>query len=60
MGKIVSCPRHSLILVPFCLQVTANVRQEQIDIALSAGVDSVLSKPFTVQDVLARIKEHMV
>ncbi|KAK5751900.1 hypothetical protein LTS12_018006 [Elasticomyces elasticus] len=36
---------------------TANVRQEQKNEALSAGVDSVLSKPFTVSEVLAKIRE---
>ncbi|TKA62197.1 hypothetical protein B0A55_10530 [Friedmanniomyces simplex] len=39
------------------IAVTANVRQEQKDTALAAGVDSVLSKPFTVGEVLARIRE---
>ena len=39
------------------IAVTANVRQEQKDTALAAGVDSVLSKPFTVSEVLVRIRE---
>ncbi|KAK3617808.1 hypothetical protein LTR56_025042 [Elasticomyces elasticus] len=39
------------------IATTANVRQEQKDEALSAGVDSVLSKPFTVSEVLAKIRE---
>ncbi|KAK5737809.1 hypothetical protein LTR17_006457 [Elasticomyces elasticus] len=38
------------------IATTANVRQEQKDIALAAGVDSVLSKPFTVAEVLAQVK----
>ncbi|KAK0337780.1 hypothetical protein LTR91_008857 [Friedmanniomyces endolithicus] len=39
------------------IAVTANVRQEQKETAFAAGVDSVLSKPFTVGEVLARIEE---
>ncbi|KAK5690976.1 hypothetical protein LTR17_025788 [Elasticomyces elasticus] len=39
------------------IATTANVRQEQKDEAFSAGVDSVLSKPFTVSEVLAKIRE---
>ncbi|KAK5678562.1 hypothetical protein LTS10_009006 [Elasticomyces elasticus] len=38
------------------IATTANVRQEQKDKALAAGVDSVLSKPFTVAEVLAQVK----
>ncbi|KAK5710045.1 hypothetical protein LTR17_019207 [Elasticomyces elasticus] len=48
-GKIT---RHLPIIA-----TTANVRQEQKDEALSAGVDSVLSKPFTVSEVLAKIRK---
>ncbi|KAK0871903.1 hypothetical protein LTR87_012664 [Friedmanniomyces endolithicus] len=39
------------------IAVTANVRQEQKETAVAAGVDSVLSKPITVGEVLARIEE---
>ncbi|KAK5173533.1 uncharacterized protein LTR77_002214 [Saxophila tyrrhenica] len=42
------------------IAVTANVRQELKDAALAAGVDSVLSKPCTVSDVLVRVEEHLV
>ncbi|KAK3653398.1 hypothetical protein LTR56_004602 [Elasticomyces elasticus] len=42
------------------IATTANVRQEQKDIALAAGVDSVLSKPFTVAEVLAQVKVALV
>ncbi|KAK5708145.1 hypothetical protein LTR97_000685 [Elasticomyces elasticus] len=48
-GKIT---RHLPIIA-----TTANVRQEQKNEALSAGVDSVLSKPFTVSEVLGKIRE---
>ncbi|EME78098.1 uncharacterized protein MYCFIDRAFT_145090, partial [Pseudocercospora fijiensis CIRAD86] len=34
---------------------TANVRQEQQDQAMEAGMDSVMSKPFTVGELLQRI-----
>lgn len=37
--------------------VTANVRQEQVDNALKAGVDRVLSKPFTTGEALDVIRE---
>jgi CheY-like chemotaxis protein len=39
------------------IATTANVRQEQRDMALAAGMDSVLMKPFTASDVLERIHE---
>ncbi|KAK0249812.1 hypothetical protein LTS09_015111 [Friedmanniomyces endolithicus] len=39
------------------IAVTANVRREQQEMAVAAGVDSVLSKPFTVGEVMARIGE---
>ncbi|KAH5248824.1 hypothetical protein HBI70_215780 [Parastagonospora nodorum] len=36
--------------------VTANVRQQQIDIAMAAGMDDVVGKPFHVTELLARMK----
>ncbi|KAH9842300.1 autoinducer 2 sensor kinase/phosphatase luxQ [Teratosphaeria destructans] len=39
------------------MAVTANVRKEQQDVAFEAGVDGVLTKPFTVDGLLERIRE---
>ncbi|KAK6433323.1 hypothetical protein LTR95_010498 [Oleoguttula sp. CCFEE 5521] len=39
------------------IAVTANVRQEQVDTAVQAGVDKVLSKPFTTGEALETIRE---
>lgn len=36
--------------------VTANVRQQQIDSAIQAGMDDVVGKPFRVNELLARMK----
>jgi CheY-like chemotaxis protein len=36
--------------------VTANVRQQQIDEALKAGMDDVVAKPFRVAELLVRMK----
>lgn len=38
------------------IAITANVRQEQISRALAAGMDSVMSKPFVVADLMQRIR----
>lgn len=38
------------------IATTANVRQEQIEQALSAGMDSVMPKPFTVSELLDRVR----
>ncbi|KXS97045.1 hypothetical protein AC578_2865 [Pseudocercospora eumusae] len=38
---------------------TANVRQEQQDKAMEAGMDSVMSKPFTVGELLQRVRETL-
>ncbi|KAK4553085.1 hypothetical protein LTR86_009812 [Recurvomyces mirabilis] len=38
---------------------TANVRQEQRDQALAAGMDSVMPKPFSVTELLVRISETL-
>lgn len=39
------------------LSITANARQEQVDLMLAAGVDAVLVKPFTSQDLVSKIQE---
>ena len=39
------------------IATTANVRQEQVEQAMAAGMDSVMSKPFTVSELLTRIHE---
>lgn len=36
--------------------VTANVKQQQISIAINAGMDDVVSKPFSVPELLDRMK----
>lgn len=38
------------------IATTANVRQEQVEQALAAGVDSVVPKPFVVSELLERIR----
>ncbi|RMZ67557.1 sensory transduction histidine kinase [Pyrenophora seminiperda CCB06] len=37
--------------------VTANVRKEQIDMAMTAGMDDVVGKPFRVAELLLRMKD---
>lgn len=44
--------RHTAIIA-----TTANVRKEQQDQALEAGMDSVMSKPFTIGELMGRIEE---
>jgi len=41
------------------IAVTANVRHEQIERAMSAGVDGVMPKPFLVSDLLSTIKQRL-
>ena len=36
--------------------ITANARKEQIDSAIDAGMDAVVTKPFLVPDLVPRIK----
>jgi DNA-binding response OmpR family regulator len=36
--------------------VTANVRQQQIQTAMEAGMDDVVGKPFRVPELLVRMK----
>jgi CheY-like chemotaxis protein len=40
--------------------VTANVRQEQIDMAIQAGMDDVVGKPFRVAELLVRMRGIVV
>jgi CheY-like chemotaxis protein len=37
--------------------VTANVRQQQIQTAIAAGMDDVVGKPFKVAELLVRMKD---
>ncbi|KAI9742385.1 MAG: hypothetical protein M1818_003918 [Claussenomyces sp. TS43310] len=39
--------------------VTANARPEQIDLALAAGMDEVITKPFLTSDLLKRIQDRL-
>lgn len=41
------------------IAVTANVRKEQVDTALAAGIDEVMSKPFVVSELLEMVKKHV-
>lgn len=41
------------------IAITANVRREQIDRALSAGIDAVVPKPFVVSDLLKAIGNRL-
>jgi len=41
------------------IATTANAREEQIKTALDSGIDEVLSKPFLVSDLLARMRERL-
>jgi CheY-like chemotaxis protein len=50
-GKVL---RHVEIIA-----TTANARDEQIRTALESGIDSVMSKPFMVGDLLVRMRERL-
>jgi len=39
------------------IAVTANARLEQIETAIAAGMDDVVSKPFRIPDLLPKIEE---
>jgi CheY-like chemotaxis protein len=39
------------------IAVTANAREEQRIKAYDAGVDAILAKPFTIQELMAKISE---
>ncbi|KAL2070389.1 hypothetical protein VTL71DRAFT_13415 [Oculimacula yallundae] len=41
------------------IATTANARNEQIETALESGIDSVISKPFMVSDLLIKMKERL-
>jgi PAS domain S-box-containing protein len=41
------------------IAVTANARQEQIQTAIDAGMDDVVSKPFRIPDLVPKIEELM-
>jgi CheY-like chemotaxis protein len=41
------------------IAVTANVRQEHKTKAFNAGMDAVVTKPFRIQDLMAKLKECM-
>lgn len=41
------------------IAVTANVRKEQVEMAMAAGMDGVISKPFVILDLLETIKQHL-
>lgn len=41
------------------IATTANVRDEQIEVALKSGIDEVVSKPFMVADLLVRMRERL-
>ncbi|RDW80980.1 hypothetical protein BP5796_05678 [Coleophoma crateriformis] len=41
------------------IAITANTRKEQIDTAIEAGMDDVLSKPFVVSDLMAKMRQRM-
>ncbi|CAL3962736.1 unnamed protein product [Diplocarpon coronariae] len=41
------------------IATTANARDEQISTAIASGIDCVVSKPFMVSDLLAKIRERL-
>ena len=41
------------------IAITANVRDEQLQQAVAAGMDNVMTKPFTVSDLLTRIHDSV-
>lgn len=41
------------------IAVTANVRSEQVEVALKAGMDNVISKPFRIPELYACIRKTM-
>ncbi|KAF2129176.1 hypothetical protein P153DRAFT_376440 [Dothidotthia symphoricarpi CBS 119687] len=41
------------------IAVTANVRSEQVEIAMKAGMDNVISKPFRIPELLACIQKTL-
>ncbi|KAH0150125.1 putative histidine kinase-like protein M3YPp, partial [Aureobasidium melanogenum] len=41
------------------IAITANVRKGQVDLALDAGIDAIMAKPFSVSDLLETIKTRL-
>lgn len=41
------------------IAVTANVRSEQVEVALKAGMDDVISKPFRIPELYACIQKTL-
>jgi CheY-like chemotaxis protein len=41
------------------IAVTANVRSEQVEVALKAGMDNVISKPFRIPELRACIQKTL-
>ena len=41
------------------IAITANARQEQIQTALDAGIDEVITKPFLVPELMVKVKKWM-
>lgn len=41
------------------IAITANVRKGQVDLALDAGIDAIMAKPFAVSDLLETIKVRL-
>lgn len=41
------------------IAVTANVRSEQVEVALKAGMDDVISKPFRIPELCACITKTL-
>lgn len=41
------------------IAVTANVRSEQVEVALKAGMDNVISKPFRIPELFACIQKTL-
>lgn len=41
------------------IAITANARQEQIDRALAAGMDSFMPKPFVIRDLMTKIRQRI-
>jgi CheY-like chemotaxis protein len=62
-----TCVRHIRELQRECvvhghvpvIAVTANVRSEQVKVALEAGMDDVISKPFRIPELCACIQKTL-
>lgn len=62
-GTLLSSPPQgtfsSLPLRIPIIAVTANARAEQVDAALQAGVDRVVTKPFAVSELMSVMRDHV-